>query len=759
MPALAIIFSIWISGVAAAVAAGCLVLWRARGHRQWLGWMALLATAHALLAASNLLRNTCSDPATGDVAIRLVGAASLLAAFSILGLYRALCSFVPRWPDRVLSWLLLALIPYSLLSPGGISFREVTMVDILPAGWWGPISQLHGPPDVLLPVAQCLLILTVLRGSWITVLQRRLQDRTSTILLLAVAAVMLIPIIHGFGLACGWWSGVPLPEYALSAVFVLLGVETRRRELEQRRLEHDRQAQLEAILGHGLGFAGLLTPDGRLVLANRVALQAIGNMGTAVVGQPFADTPWWTHSPAAQERLRSAIVTAAGGEADRFLTTFPRSEGGSFDIDFSLTPYRDAGGTVQYLIAEARDISELRRFERQLRDGSRLEAIGQLAGGIAHDFNNVLAGIMGAAELALRRTQEPDLRQRLETILSAAGKAGDLTKRLLSYARKAKNANVPLRVNALCSETLELFARVVGPAIHIERSLTARPDDTTGDPAELQSALLNLCVNARDAMPQGGTIRIATSSLHVADGAHGVRDCLGQAVEPGDYLRIDVTDAGTGIPPAVLPRIFEPFFTTKPEGQGTGLGLPAVLGTARAHHGWLLVATRVGHGTTMSLLLPATADGGGATSGLNPAVQHATGNGLVVLVDDEAQLSEQAAELLTLLGLRVETYADAEEAQRRLQDLQGVSCLLLDLAMPKIDGRELYRQARALDPALPVIISSGYAGGGRIIGGATDPRLVFMPKPWRLAQLREALCKLGVLVPVAPPGVATTTKS
>jgi PAS domain S-box-containing protein len=742
VPAPALIFSIWISGFAGAVAIGCLVLWLSRERRQWLGWMALMAAAHAALAACNLLRNSSSDLDTGDIAIRGVGATSLLAAIAILGLYRALCQVEPRWPDRLLTALLLISIPFSLLSPGGASFAAVTSITTMPAGWWGPISQLHGEPDPLLPCVQSLFVLVVLRGVWITLSQRHRIDAVSTSLLLLVAAVLMVPIIHGFGLARGWWSGVPLPEYALSTVFILLGVETRRREREQQRQERDRAAQLEAILGHGLGFAGLLTPDGRLVLANRVALQAVGTTHAAVVGLPFAETPWWLHSPAAQERLRAAIPTVAAGTAERFLTTFPRREGGEHDIDFSLTPYRNESGAVQYLIAEARDISELRRFERQLREGSRLEAIGQLAGGIAHDFNNVLAGIMGAAELALRRTSEPDLRQRLETILSAAGKAGDLTKRLLSYARKAKNANLPLSVNALCTETLELLTRVVGPTIRIERALGARPDSTTGDPAELQSALLNLCVNARDALPQGGVIRVATSRATMAA---GLSECRGQSVTPGDYIRIDVTDSGTGIPADVLPRIFEPFFTTKPEGQGTGLGLPAVLGTAHAHHGWLLVQTEPGHGTTMSLLLPAVA--GDLSSGSIPVVPNLTGGGLVVLVDDEAQLREQATEMLTLLGLRVESFADSEAAQKRLEHLSGVSCLLLDLAMPKIDGRDLYRRARTLAPDLPVIISSGYAGGGRIIGGAADPRLVFLPKPWRLAQLRDALCKLGVLTP------------
>jgi PAS domain S-box-containing protein len=639
--------------------------------------------------------------------------------------------------------LLCVSLIYSLLSPGGPVLSQVTSIGSQQLGWGGTISLLQGEIDPCSIPLRLVLLAAVVRVSWIVLSSRTRFDRISVGLHLTCVMAAIVPIFHSFGLSKGWWGGIPIGEYTLSTLFVLLSFETFRQERARETAERERHAQLEAVLGHSLGFAGLLHPDGRLILANQVSLRAIDVSPAEVVGRPFSETPWWTHSPEAQARLRTAVAKAASGEADRFITTHRLPDGSELDIDFSLLPFRNPSGTITHLIAEGRDITEIRRYERKLREGSRLEAIGQLAGGIAHDFNNVLGGIMGAAELAIMRTSDPDLRRRLTTILSATGKAGDLTKRLLSYARKAKATEIEVHLNSTVRDMLELFSRVAGPAIRIGSSLQAEPDCTLGDPSELQSALLNLCINARDAMPDGGLLHVATAHVRI-DGL--LADCEAQPVAPGLYVRIDVSDEGTGIPANVLQHIFDPFFTTKPDGQGTGLGLPAVLGTARVHHGAVLIDTAEGRGTTISILLPATTP---TQSHLAAPMQSAArGEGLVIVVDDEPSICAQAAELLVSLGFLVESFTDPLLARDRLQTLTGVRCLVFDLAMPRLNGLDLYRLVRASSPELPIIISSGYAGGGQLSDAEHDAHLGFLPKPWRLEQLRQRLVALGVL----PPG-------
>ena len=739
LPEPAQIFSIAISGSAAAVSLGCLLLSRARSRP---AWMAAFAALLSVMAFGQLLRNTCDDPNSAVVALRILSVSSLAIGIASLGLFRALCGLSAQPIDQLLTAALVVMMPITLVIPGALHFHAIDAVTHQSYGWWGTVSVMHGLVSPMLVVLRGLFLLVVLRMGWMTVTSRTRLDRISCTLMFVVMATILVPIVHGLGLIMGWWGGIPLGEYGLSVMFLVLCAELYRRERELEHQEGERRSWLEAILGHGQGFAGLLEANGRVVLANQVALNAVGVDSAAVIGRHFADTPWWTHSTTAQGLLRDAVARAAQGATARFLTTHRLHDGREIDVDFSLTPFRQQDGQVRLLIAEGRDVTELRRYERLMREGSRLEAIGQLASGIAHDFNNILGGIMGSAELALMQTQDPNMIKRLEIILSGAGRAGDLTKRLLSYARKAKTADVEVRVNTLVAETLEFFQRVAGADISIERDLTAFPDTIRGDPAELQSALLNLCVNGRDAMPQGGALRLVTDRI---ESTAGMVDCSGQPIAPGPYVRIAVSDAGTGIPADVLPHIFKPFFTTKPEGQGTGLGLPAVFGTVGAHHGAMQVVTAVGQGTTMSLLFPAMAPT--TPSGAKQVVSRAVGEGVVIVVDDEAQMREQATALLGVLGLRVEAFADPLLARERLRTPEGIVCVLIDLAMPGIDGGELYRSVRSSSTSLPVIISSGYAGGGQILGGDEDPKLTFLPKPWRVEQLRQALLQLGVLAP------------
>ncbi len=723
LPEPAQIFSIAISGSAAAVSLGCLLLSRARSRPAWMAWMAAFAALLSVMAFGQLLRNTCDDPNSAVVALRILSVSSLAIGIASLGLFRALCGLSAQPIDQLLTAALVVMMPITLVIPGALHFHAIDAVTHQSYGWWGTVSVMHGLVSPMLVVLRGLFLLVVLRMGWMTVTSRTRLDRISCTLMFVVMATILVPIVHGLGLIMGWWGGIPLGEYGLSVMFLVLCAELYRRERELEHQEGERRSWLEAILGHGQGFAGLLEANGRVVLANQVALNAVGVDSAAVIGRHFADTPWWTHSTTAQGLLRDAVARAAQGATARFLTTHRLHDGREIDVDFSLTPFRQQDGQVRLLIAEGRDVTELRRYERLMREGSRLEAIGQLASGIAHDFNNILGGIMGSAELALMQTQDPNMIKRLEIILSGAGRAGDLTKRLLSYARKAKTADVEVRVNTLVAETLEFFQRVAGADISIERDLTAFPDTIRGDPAELQSALLNLCVNGRDAMPQGGALRLVTDRI---ESTAGMVDCSGQPIAPGPYVRIAVSDAGTGIPADVLPHIFKPFFTTKPEGQGTGLGLSQVYGFVSQSGGVMILDSKVGAGTAVQIYLPRWVGEPNLTARhTDPRLLESSASRVatVLLVEDETDIRRLTAEMLRDRQHVVIEASDGSSAlsalQQRLTVGESIDILVADIGLPGgTNGRQLAYAVRQHLPAVPVLMITGYAG--QALGPTTE---------------------------------------
>ncbi len=755
-----ILFGAATGGAAATVCIFSALFWRVRAEPR-LGYFTVVAGVHAVFAVMNLVRNTCADIAIMDGVLRVVGFLAAVYGVALLRLYRHLFAMPRSWWDRGLMTWLLVIGAGSLINPGGWSFSEVTGIHIREFGVWGRLAVAQGPPDPLGFLQSAGYMICVVRLGVLAWTQRAATTRTSSILLLLAPTVLAGAVVFGLGLTQGWWEGIPLGEYGMLTVFLLLCAELWQREASVHARIMERDIKISALLDHGLTFAGLLDARGTIVLANRSAVAMTGLPPEQVVGQSLAEGKWWP--PAAQDRLHTAVIRAGEGISDRFLTTCQNADGHVLDIDFSLNPHRDHSGAVRYLIAEGRDVSDLRRFEARLREGRKMEALGQLAGGIAHDFNNTLAGIMGAAELALLHTRDPEVIRRLETVLSASGHAANLTRRLLSFARRAKVQNVPIELHRLLDETLELLRRTAGPGLRIERQWNAASDRIIGDPSELQAAFLNVGVNARDAMfgpgmgtesataharADNGTLRLTTALDHL-DQARC--DALDQAVAAGPYLRIEFSDNGCGMSEAVLTRIFEPFFTTKAEGQGTGLGMAAVLGTVRSHGGAVQVHSVVGTGTTMTVWLP-VAPVASAASAESVKVDQATplpvlspGQGICIVVDDEAGPREHTGALLSALGFQVENFADPHLAQSRLGNLTGITCVMLDLAMPGMDGRTLYQALRAASPRLPIIISSGYMVGGQLDLSSPDAHLRLLPKPWRHAELVAVLQSLRVV--------------
>jgi PAS domain S-box-containing protein len=361
------------------------------------------------------------------------------------------------------------------------------------------------------------------------------------------------------------------------------------------------------------------------------------------------------------------------------------------------------------------EMAQRERVEAALRQAQKMEAVGQLTGGIAHDFNNMLQGIAGSLEMARRRAGEGRLAEvgrYLEPARQAVDRAAGLTRRLLAFARRQRLEPKPIDPDALVAGMADLVRRTVGPEIRLELHLRDGRARVVCDPSELESALLNLCINARDAMPDGGRLTIGTEDIRLS-----AADILAQAgghevAAPGDYVAISVADTGKGMPPEVVDRAFEPFFTTKPQGQGTGLGLSQVYGFVRQSGGLVRLESRPGQGTTVRLCLPQTLPVAAAERPAEaPPPARAGAHRSVLLVDDERIAREAMAERLRELGYRVLEAADGPAALNLLDGGAQVDMLVTDVGLPNgMNGRQVAEAVRARQPGLPLLFITGYAG-------------------------------------------------
>ena len=390
------------------------------------------------------------------------------------------------------------------------------------------------------------------------------------------------------------------------------------------------------------------------------------------------------------------------------------------------------GGSVLVL----RDLTDQLAAADRMQQAQRLESIGKLAGGIAHDSNNLLTVIMGAAEL-LGRTADAGARQRhVDTILDTASRAADFNRKLLAFARKDAVRRDPVDLRLLLDEVETLLGHSLDKRVTILVERPGEPLATLGDRTALINALINLGVNAGDAMPGGGELRLSLmrTDLVAPEEAAG-----GGELAPGAYACLLVADTGSGISAAVLPRLFEPFFTTKPVGKGTGLGLAAVLGTVRSHGGTVTVSSQAGRGTTFRVLLPLTRMPEGPVSG--PAVPGLwRGSGTVLLVDDDATVRLVAQRLLEEMGFTVLTAANGKLAlEIHARQRKDIRLVVLDMVMPVMDGETCFRELRTRDTRLPVLFVSGFSGDADLARlraiGTTD----WLAKPFRAEQLVAAV--------------------
>jgi PAS domain S-box-containing protein len=471
--------------------------------------------------------------------------------------------------------------------------------------------------------------------------------------------------------------------------------------------------------------------DGTLLVANRAALEAIGATQEQVAGLRMWDAPWWAASPAEARHLREGLARVARGEFVRYEAELVLPAGPRV-FDFSMKPVLDDDGTPVFLVAEGRDITEQKQAEAALRQAQKMDAVGQLTGGIAHDFNNLLGAVVGSLDLIRRRPDDAGrVRRYAEAGLEAAERGAKLTGQLLAFSRAQRIELRPLLVAEIVGGMRDLLGSTLGPMVKLDFDLDEDRAPVLGDAVQLEMAVLNLAINARDAMgPAGGRLGIRTVVRRID------RD---PELKPGDYVELSVTDTGAGMPPEVLAKAFDPFFTTKGPGKGTGLGLSQVYGIARQAGGTARIESRPGRGTAVRLYLPRTAEvvgrAEGPEAGFDPGPRQPAGT--VLVIDDDPDVRRMTVSSLEALGYHPLEAADGPSGLA-LMDGAAPDALVLDFAMPGMNGAEVARAVWARRPGLPIVFVSGYADTAAIESVAGDKAGV-LRKPFRLDDLQQAL--------------------
>ncbi|MBB6226741.1 PAS domain S-box-containing protein [Polymorphobacter multimanifer] len=417
-----------------------------------------------------------------------------------------------------------------------------------------------------------------------------------------------------------------------------------------------------------------------------------------------------------------------------------KADGGTAHVNILARLVRDADGQVVRVVGSIVDVTDQRMLEAKLRTAQKLEAVGQLTGGIAHDFNNLLTVILGNSELLEDALASQPRLQALATMSRGAAERGsELTSRLLSFARRQPLDPQVVDIAALVSEIEPLLHRTIGTDIEIVTHFVPELGKVKVDPSQLENVLLNLCINARDAMPDGGRIVIEASNVSLDEAYCS----LHPDVAPGEYALMSVSDVGTGMDADTLSRAFEPFFTTKAAGKGSGLGLSMVYGFAKQSRGHVRLYSEIGHGTSVQLFLPRT-DAAVAALPPRPGTKVVGGQERILVVEDDVMVRAHASNLLTQLGYVVHCVGNGPEALAVLEHEAGFDLLFTDVMMPGgMNGRQLAEAARALRPQLPVLYTSGYAENAIVHNGHLDSGLQFLQKPYRKAELatkvRQAL--------------------
>jgi PAS domain S-box-containing protein len=526
-----------------------------------------------------------------------------------------------------------------------------------------------------------------------------------------------------------FWAIVTL-THLLDAAGQHVGFANVTRDITERRAAEDQlRASRERfrLLVEGVKDYAIfmLDPDGNVLTWNSGAEHITGYSAEETIGKNHAFY-YPDEDVAAGKPQRELQHAALHGRLDDEGWRV-RKGGVPFWSNGVLTALRDDAGNVRGFAKVTRDLSERRSLEAQLHQSQKMDAFGQLAGGIAHDFNNLLTVIGGYSELVLLDLGETDpLRPSLLEIQQAGARASSLTRRLLAFTRQQVMEPKVVDFNAVVTQTETMLRRLIGEDVHIVAALAPALAPVRVDPGQIEQVLVNLVLNARDAMPTGGTITIATQSAEREENAD---------LPAGRYSVLSVTDTGSGMSPEVQARIFEPFFTTKEVGKGTGLGMAVVDGIMKQSKGRVEVRSRVGHGSTFTVFLPAVQeDVTPFQTGSSASPQHGTET--ILVVEDEDALREMTARALQRSGYTVLTASGGHEAMRVVAERpEGIDLLVTDVVMQGSSGLKVAEALRTRLPSLKVLYVSGYMDDAVLRHGVLQDEVAFLPKPFTVTSL------------------------
>jgi PAS domain S-box-containing protein len=518
--------------------------------------------------------------------------------------------------------------------------------------------------------------------------------------------------------------------------------------LEREAAERQRVERSRAVLANALeqsaDAVAIADTALRIVHVNAAFEQITGRSGSDARGRMLLEA----FAPAAPgtPKGQSLLTAIREGRPWRGVLAGARADGRSFDARVSVAPVRDATGTVTHQVLSARDVTDELREQEGRRHAQRLEAIGTLAGGVAHDFNNLLTAINGYAAVALEDLQPGDpLREDLEEIRNAGERAADLTRQLLAFGRRQVLSPESLDLGAVVAGIQKMLGRVIGEHVNLVTDLEPDAWRIRADRGQVEQVLVNLAVNARDAMPSGGRLAISTANVRVS-GTEARRHPEGI---PGEFVRLRVEDTGLGMSQEVLARVFEPFFTTKDQGKGTGLGLSTVYGIVRQSRGFVGVTSAPGAGSTFDVYLPRdSAEPLLDAPGQEEEPVQLAGGEVVLVVEDEEQVRSLVVSQLTARGYAVLSAADGREAQRLAETrAERIDVLLADVVMPRMSGPELARLLQRSHPETAVIFMSGYAEEAVLAQGSLGAGGDFIGKPFAVddltARIRQLLGRRG----------------
>ncbi len=499
---------------------------------------------------------------------------------------------------------------------------------------------------------------------------------------------------------------------------------------EQRRVE-EAQRQLAAAVEQAADVVIITDTTGLIQYVNPAFEQLSGYTLEEIRGQNIAIVRS-EHQDDSQRQVWEAISSGVVWQG-HFINR--GKDGGLYEVEATISPIRDDEGRIVSYVSVQHDVSREKELRTQLQAAQKIESLGVLAGGVAHDFNNMLGAIQGYTEMAMMDLDHlHPLYGKLSQVLQAAERAGGVVRQLLLFSRRQAMEMVPVNLDNLIQNFFKMLGRLIGEDIRIATELAPGLWSVAADPGTIEQVVMNLAVNARDAMPDGGTLTIATANVMV-DAEYCAQHVLAR---PGRFVRLTMADSGYGMGGETLAHIFEPFFTTKQAGKGTGLGLAVVYGIVKEHRGWITVASSPGAGTVFEIYLPATA----ATVSPDEMEDRVDLSGcrgqgeLILLVEDDPQVRDMVVLLLKSSGYQVLAAGSAAEAREKFAtSAQAVRLLLSDVILPDISGLQLAEELLEQHPRLPVILCSGYTGEKAQETAIRSRGFIFLPKPYQLPEL------------------------